>query len=185
MSQKNLTPSDFAPEYRDLISTQYYGKKPAIDGVRLIELRTMTDDGGSFLEIARFDESGHLDSLPDFQVRQTSFSLVLPGAIKAFHLHFRQDDVWFVPPGDRLLAGLIDVRANSPSKGVSMRVALGGGKAQLLFIPRGVGHGVANLGTVPGTIFYFVNQQFNLDDPDERRLPHDCVGDHFWEILPG
>jgi len=26
-----------------------------------------------------------------------------PGVIKAFHLHRRQTDVWFVPPGDRML----------------------------------------------------------------------------------
>ena len=33
-----------------------------------------------------------------------------PGVIKAFHLHRRQTDVWFVPPGDKMLLVLLDVR---------------------------------------------------------------------------
>jgi dTDP-4-dehydrorhamnose 3,5-epimerase-like enzyme len=93
--------------------------------------------------------------------------------------------VWFVPPTDRLLAGLVDIRADSRSTGVSTRVVLGGGKAQLLFIPRGIAHGVANLGVAPGAIFYFVNQLFDITDPDERRLPYDIVGEKFWNIQPG
>jgi len=185
MASNQLNASGISPEFRDKVTTQEYVKRPTIEGVRLIDLRQLTDDGGSFLEVARFDERGYLEALPDFQVRQSSYSLVLPGAIKAFHLHYRQDDVWFVPPTDRLLAGLVDVRAESPSSGVSLRIALGGGKSQLLFIPRGVAHGVANIGQVPSTIFYFVNQQFNASDPDERRLPFDTLGDRFWEIQPG
>jgi dTDP-4-dehydrorhamnose 3,5-epimerase len=185
MPTENLTLNDIHTSFRDGVSTQEYGKAPLIEGVRLIDLRLMTDDGGSFLEIARITSDGFLEAVPGFHVRQTSYSLVLPGAIKAFHLHFRQDDVWFVPPADRLLAGLLDTRQSSVTAGVSMRVSLGGGKAQLLFIPRGIAHGVANLGTDPGTIFYFVNQQFDIKDPDERRLPFDSAGASFWKIQPG
>jgi len=185
MLPDNLTISDISSEFKSKVTTQEYGPKPAIDGVRIIDLKIMNDDGGSFMEVARLDDKGFLTALPDFQVRQTSYSLVLPGAVKAFHLHFRQDDVWFVPPSERLLAGLIDTRDGSPSVGVSQRIALGGGKAQLLFIPRGVAHGVANLWAASGAIFYFVNQHFDITDPDERRLPYDSAGEHFWEIQPG
>jgi dTDP-4-dehydrorhamnose 3,5-epimerase len=185
MSDDILTISNIADSFRHSVSTQEYGKRPSIEGVRLIDLRMINDDSGSFLEIVRLNQSGFLEALPQFQVRQTSYSLVLPGAIKAFHLHFRQDDVWFVPPSDRLLVGLIDVRDGSPTNALTHRLSLGGGKAQLLFIPRGVGHGVANLGAAPGAVFYFVNQQFNIEDPDERRLPHDCAGEDFWSIQSG
>ncbi len=66
-----------------------------------------------------------------------------------------------------------------------MRLILGAGKAQLLLIPRGVAHGCANIGAVPSTIVYYVNQQFNLADPDERRLPWNILGEDFWQMTPG
>jgi dTDP-4-dehydrorhamnose 3,5-epimerase len=180
-----LAPADLGPDFEKVVSTQEYPKRTVIDGVKIIDLRLMIDDGGSFAELVRFDENGRLLAIPEFQVRQSSYSQVLPGAIKAFHLHFNQEDVWFVPPTDRLLIGLVDARKNSPTYNQSMRFVMGGGKAQLLYIPRGVGHGGANIGHEPATILYYVNQHFNLDDPDERRLPWDVLGKEFWEITQG
>ncbi len=180
-----LTPTDFAEGFGDKLTTQGYGGGPRIDGVRVLDLRLLTDDGGSFAELVRLDESGRLEAIPDFQVRQSSYSLVLPGAIKAFHLHFNQEDVWFVPPTDRLLVGLVDARRDSPTSAAVMRLVMGGGKAQLLHIPRGVAHGGANIWGQPATILYYVNQRFSLEDPDERRLPWDIVGEDFWRMTPG
>ena len=185
LPNERLSPEDFAPDFRPHLTTQEYGGGDRIDGVQLLDLRLMTDDGGSFAELVRFDEEGRLEAIPDFQVRQSSYSLVLPGAVKAFHLHFGQEDVWFVPPTDRLLIGLIDARLGSPTSGQTMRFVLGAGRARLLYIPRGVGHGCANLGTEPATVLYYVNQQFDLQDPDERRLPWDIAGADFWRMTPG
>ncbi|MEO7718794.1 MAG: dTDP-4-dehydrorhamnose 3,5-epimerase family protein [Capsulimonas sp.] len=180
-----LAPSDLGPEFRDMVTTQQYDPAPRIDGIRLIDLRLMSDDGGSFAELVRLDEEGNLEGVPGFKVRQSSYSLMLPGAIKAFHLHYNQEDVWFVPPTDRILVGLIDARKDSPSYNVRMRIAMGGGKTQLLYIPRGVAHGAANLTAQPAVIFYYVNQHFSLADPDERRLPWDAGGKDFWEMTRG
>ena len=180
-----LFPHDLASEYAAVLTTQAYTKATPIDGVKVLPLNLMMDDGGTFAELIRLDEKGHLLAIPEFQVRQSSYSLVLPGAIKAFHLHYSQEDVWFVPPTDRLLVGLVDCRKDSPTCGLSMRVILGGGRAQLLYIPRGVAHGGANIDAKPSSIFYFVNQHFNLDDPDERRLPWDILGEAFWKMTPG
>lgn len=182
---ETLTPSDLAPEYVSTLTTQEYVKSPVIEGIRVLDLRLMTDDGGNFAELIRLNDQGRLLAFPEFQVRQSSYSLVLPGAIKAFHLHYNQEDVWFVPPSDRLLVGLIDCRKGSPTCRVSMRLVLGAGRAQLLYIPRGVAHGAANLGLTPATILYYVNQYFNLEDPDERRLPWDLLGKTFWQMTPG
>lgn len=182
---KKLTFEDLGPDYAPILTTQEYTKKTPIEGVRIIDLRLMVDDGGSFAELVRLDEEGNLEAIPAFKVRQSSYSLVLPGAIKAFHLHFNQEDVWFVPPTDRLLIGLVDARKDSPTYGQSMRFVMGGCKAQLLYIPRGVAHGGANLWQEPATILYYVNQRFDLNDPDERRLPYDVVGADFWTITPG
>ena len=180
-----LSPADFGPEFRDRLTTQEYSSGTRLDGVRLLDLRLFSDDGGSFAELVRLDEQGNLEAIPDFKVRQSSYSLLLPGAVKAFHLHFGQEDVWFVPPTDRLLVGLVDARLASPTYDQTMRIVMGGGKAQLLYIPRGVGHGAANLWGQPATVIYYVNQRFDLNDPDERRLPWDIVGADFWQMTPG
>ena len=66
-----------------------------------------------------------------------------------------------------------------------MRLVMGSGKAQLLYIPGGVGHGGANIWREPATILYYVSQQFDLNDPDERRLPWDMLGADFWQMTPG
>jgi dTDP-4-dehydrorhamnose 3,5-epimerase len=182
---RRLTPEDLGADYRAVVSTQEYGKRTPIEGVKIIDLRLLIDDGGSFAELVRFDENGRLLAVPEFQVRQSSYSQVLPGAIKAFHLHYNQEDVWFVPPTDRLLIGLVDARKDSPTLGATMRFVMGAGKAQLLYIPRGVGHGCANIGNEPATILYYVNQHFSLEDPDERRLPYDLLGLDFWQITQG
>jgi dTDP-4-dehydrorhamnose 3,5-epimerase-like enzyme len=185
MSSHSLRPEEIGADFRDLVTTQQYERRTPIEGVKLIDLRLMTDDGGSFAELVRFDEEGNLLAVPTFKVRQSSYSLVLPGAIKAFHLHYNQEDVWFIPPTDRLVIGLLDVRAASPTYGQSMRFVMGAGRAQLMYIPRGVAHGCGNLGTDPATILYYVNQHFDPAAPDERRLPWDVLGREFWEITPG
>lgn len=182
---KFLTAADLGDDFVGEVTTQAYGSKASIDGVKLIDLRVGSDDGGSFSELVRIDEQGCVEGIDGFRVRQSSYTLIVPGAIKAFHLHYRQDDLWFVTPQDRLLVGLLDVRRDSPTYGSSVRLAMGGGKPQLLFIPRGVAHGVSNPGQTCGSVIYFVNQQFNLNDPDERRLPYDVLGADFWTIQPG
>jgi len=182
---ETLTPESIGTDFAANVSTQDYSARPKIEGVKIIDLRLMIDDGGSFAELVRFSEDGSLETIPEFKPRQSSYSQVLPGAIKAFHLHFNQEDVWFVPPTDRLLIGLVDARKDSPTYNVSQRFVMGAGRAQLLYIPRGVGHGGANIWQSPATILYFVSQQFNLENPDEQRLPWDILGKDFWELTQG
>jgi dTDP-4-dehydrorhamnose 3,5-epimerase len=180
-----LNASAIGQPYRDKISTQDYTGKPAISGVEFLALRQFLEEGGDFMEMGRFTTNGELVAKPGFQVTQMNWSRVLPGAIKAFHLHFNQEDVWFIPPTDRVLIGLLDARQDSPTFKQAMRFTLGGGQTRLLYIPRGVAHGAANLGSEPAQVIYFVNQQFSAEDPDERRLPWDTCGADFWTIQPG
>jgi len=179
------SPTRLAPEYAQLLTQQDYSPRPRIEGVVLKDLRRFTEDGGEFQELARLDEAGGIPEFPGFKVRQVNYSVMEPGVIKAFHLHLQQEDVWFVPPGGKLVVGLLDCREGSPTKGVSMRLALGDGKSQLLYIPRGVAHGAANLTNRPAAVMYFVNQHFSPSPTDENRLPFDLLGKEFWTILPG
>jgi dTDP-4-dehydrorhamnose 3,5-epimerase len=171
--------------FRESASTQDYSPKPAIDGVQIVDLRLFIDDGGSFNELVRLNADGTIEALPEFRVKQSSYSEVMPGAIKAWHFHRAQDDLWFVPPSQRLLVGLLDIRDGSQTYQRSMRLVLGGGAAKLLYIPAGVAHGAANLWQSAAAILYFVTSQFNPKDPDELRLPWDVLGASFWQIQQG
>ncbi len=182
--KKSLKLTDIAPDLQAKVSQQDYSPKTKIEGVEFFDLPHFVDDGGTFIEVARLTAGQH-DWVADTGVDQVSFSEMLPGVTKAFHLHFNQEDVWFVPPSSRMLIGLHDARQSSPTKGTTMRFVAGAGKAKLIRIPRGVAHGVRNIDDKPGYIFYFVSQKFSPVDTDERRLPWDMLGTDFWEITKG
>lgn len=175
---------DLLPEYADVLTTQEYGKTLPIQGVAFLPMKYHKDDTGEFVELGRFS-GGYLEGVEGFQVAQVSYSLLLPGAIKAFHIHFRQTDVWYVSPHERLLVGLLDTREKSSSCKQTMRFVLGGGTAQLLVIPAGVAHGAANPWGKPVGMTYFTNQKFDPAAPDEHRLPFDLFGEDFWKVKKG
>lgn len=173
-----------AKQYDKVITVQQYGKTKKIDGVKAVDLKLFTDDGGEFTELVRL-KGNKIKALPEFTVKQISWSRMLPGTVKAFHLHHRQADLWFVSPFDRLLVGLADLRKDSPTYNVKMRLVLGGGASKLLYIPKGVAHGAGNIWSSPMTLVYFTDQEFSALNPDEGRLPYDLFGEDFWKITKG
>ncbi|OGK26115.1 hypothetical protein A2954_02805 [Candidatus Roizmanbacteria bacterium RIFCSPLOWO2_01_FULL_37_12] len=156
-----------------------------IEGVKTISIKVHTGEDGTFEELLRLDQKGILRSFPDFQLRQISRSQLLPGAVKAWHVHFNQEDIWYVPPENHMLLGLWDLRKDSPTSDLKMRITLGAGNSRLVYIPRGVAHGILNVNNYTGTIFYFMNNEFNPDKPDEQRLPWDALGAEFWQPVKG
>jgi dTDP-4-dehydrorhamnose 3,5-epimerase len=171
---------------RAAYTVQTYGARPPIEGVQIVELRRFHDDGGSMTELGRLADGVHRD-LPGFVVRQVNFSEMEPGACKAFHLHQRQTDVWFIPPGSKMLVVLGDVRKGSPTEGNVQRLVLGDVTSRLVRIPPGVAHGVRNLATARGQIVYFVDVNFDPDPArcDEGRIPWDFFGADVWEVVKG
>ncbi len=179
---------EFTPDAKHVFHVQSYAPAATIEGVALVDLRRHHDDGGAMTELARLTEGRpEAAALAGFTVRQINYSEVEPGAVKAFHLHHRQTDVWFVPPGDRMLVVLVDVRRGSRSEGVRMRLVLGGGASRLLRIPPGVAHGARNLGGAPGRIIYFTDVHFSPEPAacDEGRLPWDYAGAEIWDVVRG
>ncbi len=178
--------SEFSREAQAQYKLQNYGKKPAIEGLEIVPLRRFNDDGGSMTELARLD-GGAVQGLKGFQALQVNYSVMEPLAIKAFHLHRRQTDVWFVPPADRILLVLGDVRAGSKSAGLVQRIVLGDGNSQLVRIPPGVAHGAKNLrASAPGVIVYLVDVHFSTGaECDEGRLPWDHFGAGVWDVERG
>jgi dTDP-4-dehydrorhamnose 3,5-epimerase len=182
---KTLEKKDILEVYRKKISTQDYSKKLNIEGIKIWELRNFTGEDGFLCEISRLTDKGKIEGVDDFHLRQINFSKVMPGGIKAWHLHLRQDDLWYVPPDGYLSVGLVDLREKSKSKEVKTKLVMGAGKSQLILIPAGVAHGCANFSPDPLYVFYFVNEQFDIGNPDEKRLPWDLFGEDFWKIKPG
>lgn len=170
------------PEVKALFKFQEYGKQTPIEGVSVHSLRRFGEDGGSMTELSRFS-AGTPDAIPGFSLAQINYSTLAPGVLKAFHVHHRQTDVWFVPPEDRVVLVLVDVRAGSPTEKTATKLMLGDGQSLLVRIPPGVAHGCRNLGTAFARIVYMTDVRFSAEAgvTDEGRLPWDLVGAEIWE----
>ena len=166
-----------------LYRVREYGKTPAIDGVEIVPLDRHVDDGGSLVELVRL-EGGSVKALEGFELAQATYCCIQPGAVKAFHVHRVQTDVWFVRPEDRVLLVLADVREGSRTEGSRLRTLLGDGRASLVRIPPGIAHGCRNLGERPASIVYFTDRPFSADPDrcDEGRLPWDFAGEEVWDV---
>ena len=178
--------TEFTPNAQESYGVQDYSPKPSIEGLEVVQLRRFNDDGGSMTELGRLQD-GQLAGVEGFVCRQVNYSVMEAQAIKAFHLHRRQTDVWYVPPSDKILLVVADVRAGSSSEGVVQRIVLGDGNSRLVRIPPGVAHGAKNLRHAnPSVIVYFVDVQFSADaDCDEGRVPWDHFGAEVWEVERG
>src|SRR3990167_7839091 len=109
------------------LTKQNYAPKRKIAGVQIVDLPTFRDDGGYFLELSRFSKHV-MQQFPEFDLQQLNLSEMDPGAIKAWHIHHQQDDIWFVPPSYRMLVALKDIRPTSKTADALMRFVLGAGK---------------------------------------------------------
>ena len=136
-----------------------------IHGVELKSLVTHADERGFFRELIRVND-------PIFRegFGQWSHTKTFAGAAKAWHLHQKHTDWWYVALGTIKVA-LYDTRADSPTQGKVQELLLGETlDAQILKIPPGVAHGYKVL-EGPMHLFYITS---NIYDPsDEGRMPHD------------
>ena len=165
-----------APE----INTQNYSPKVMIDGVKIIQTKKFVGEEGDFSEIFRISKEGLVEGFPEFKVAQINRTKLIGGSVKGWHLHLVQNEIWHMIPDGHLFVGLWDIRKNSPTRGKTMRISVGEGIGYLVFIPRGVAHGAANFTPDPVNLLYFVSEQFNHENPDEKRIERDALGDDFW-----
>ena len=170
------------PDLKSLFTFQDYTKRPAIEGVEVHALRRFAEDGGSMTELSRLS-GGVPAPFPGFVLAQLNYSTLQPSVIKGFHLHHRQTDIWFVPPEDRVVLVLVDVRAGSKTEKTVTKMMLGDGQSLLVRIPPGVAHGCRNLGDKPARIVYMTDVHFSAEPgvSDEGRFPWDFVGADVWE----
>ncbi len=172
---------ELSDKAREKLTFEAYAPQPSIDGVQHHPLKKHRALEGWFMEHLRLGE-GVVEGLePPFEVKQISLSQAVPNRINAFHIHPKtvQDELWCVI-GGTLLVWLADERQDSPTLGVKRKFVLSGEAPALLRIPSGVAHGY-KAGPAGATLIYAMNSQFNLDDPNEGRLPWDHFGAELWE----
>ena len=162
------------------VYTQDYATKVTIEGVKLIPVKYSVGDEGDFSELMRLDDKGEVEAMPGFKLAQINRTQLFPGSVKAWHLHLKQNEFWYLPPQFQMMVGLWDLRKHSQTVNKTMRVNVGGGTSCLLYVPCGVAHGAAVFGNRNIELFYFVNQKFDIKDPDEKRIRWYYLGKEFW-----
>lgn len=180
---KKISKNYILNEIRNQITTADYAPEKIIDGVKIIELTSHIAEDGDLSEIIRINKDGTLKELPDFKLAQMIRVKHNPNTLKAWHLHYSQDEVWYVAPSDHLFVGLWDIREKSKTAKLTMRVVLGGTRSQLLYIPRGVAHGSANFIQKSVDLYSLLNRHFDPKKPDEMRFAWDSLGKEFWQPL--
>jgi dTDP-4-dehydrorhamnose 3,5-epimerase len=154
-----------------------------IEGVELKELQTYPDERSFFREIIRIT-----DSFFEEGFAQWSHSMMYTGTIKAWHIHQKQVDWWYVPVGV-VRAVLTDLRwfEGWQSRDDWQEIGeieyieykyqefiLGDNQLPLVLrIPPGVAHGLKVL-QGPAHLFYITSNEY--DGSDEGRIPHDALG---------
>jgi dTDP-4-dehydrorhamnose 3,5-epimerase len=145
-------------------------KPDTIDGVGIVPLRRVTDARGMVLHMLRADDPHFL------RFGEIYFSVVNPGAVKAWRRHTRTTANYAVPLGTIRLV-LFDDRVGSPSCGRVVERLMGEPDYCLVTIPPGVWSGfrgesagpalVANCTTDPHDPAEIVRR-----DPDAAGIPY-------------
>ncbi len=127
----------------------------SIDGVIVRPLSAHKDHRGWLLELFREDELPAAERPVMAYVSET-----LPGVARGPHEHVDQTDYFaFVGPGDFLLY-LWDARPQSPTRGRSMKVAVGESNKHCVIVPPGVIHAYKNIGPTCGWVFNAPNRLY-------------------------
>lgn len=147
-----------------------------IEGVKIKELKAISDERGWLFEILRRDE-------PFFeQFGQVYLTTVYPGVVKAWHMHLKQTDNLCVVHGVAKIA-LFDGRDGSPTKGEVNEFFAGERSLILLKVPPGVWHGMKGVGEEPAYVINVPTLPYDHKEPDEHRLPFDTKKIPYdWEI---
>jgi len=136
-----------------------------IEGVMFKNLVTHSDERGFFCEIIRVTDDFFAEGFG-----QWSHSLMYTGVAKAWHIHQKQVDWWYVA-GGVLKVVLHDARPDSSTYKETIEFFMGENQtAGVLRIPPGVAHGCKCI-SGPAHLLYVTSNVYNIED--EGRIPHD------------
>ena len=116
-----------------------------IDGIVIMPLKQIPDERGKIMHMMRSDD-------PQFErFGEIYFSMIYPGAIKAWHLHTKMTLNYAVVSGTIKLV-LYDPRPSSPTKGEVQEIFLGEQNYVRVKIPPGIYNGFKGVGTAPALV---------------------------------
>ncbi len=142
-----------------------------IEGVLVKPLSQIADERGKVMHMLRADD-------PHFeQFGEIYFSVVYPGAIKAWHLHKEMTLNYAVILGMVKLV-LYDPRQDSPTKGEVQELFIGEDNYVLVKIPPGIYNGFKGTGTKPAIVANCATLPHHPDeiervDPFTKDIPYD------------
>jgi len=142
-----------------------------IHGVQIVPLRQIPDERGKVMHMLRRSD-------PHFrEFGEVYFSVVLPGAIKAWHLHQRMTINYAVPFG-RIKLVLFDDRADSPTRGELQELFIGQDNYELVSVPPVVWNGFKGYGTTEAIVCNCATivhdpDEIEMLDPFDPRIPYD------------
>ena len=141
----------------------------AIDGALIQPLSWYDDQRGGLSVLLRSDQH----ELFGERFGQAYVTTVLPGVVKAWHVHQAQWDRMVGLVGRTLLV-LVDARPASPTRGATVEVVLAQRQHRMVLIPPGVWHGLKALSTDESLVLNLPDQPYILGAPDEFRFAPDA-----------
>lgn len=149
-----------------------------IEGVKIINLKTLEDDRGYLIEVIRkLGEEEHAVCHEFGQVYVVGDPV--RGIIRAFHKHDQLWDWFFIVHGSAKFV-LKDDRKEKKTYNEMMQVIASSRNPKLIVVPPGVYHGWMSL--EDDTILISIaSHTYNREKPDEIRIPPDSFGD-VWTV---
>ena len=135
-----------------------------ISGVKVKKLKIIPDDRGRLMEILRADD----EMFQKFG--QVYITTALPGVVKAWHYHKKQDDNFTCVHGKMRLA-LYDARPKSPTYKEVNDFLISLESPMLVHIPKNVYHGFKCISEEESIVINTPTEVYNYNEPDEYRLP--------------
>jgi len=148
-----------------------------IEGVTIHQLKTILDERGMVRHMLRCTD-------PHFkQFGEIYFSVIFPGAVKAWHVHRKMELNYAVISGNIKLV-LFDARKDSPTHGETQEIFMGEDNYVLVTVPTHVVNGFKGIGNEKAIV---ANCATIAHDPDEieRFSPYDPAIGYDWGIRNG
>ncbi len=143
-----------------------------IEGVEVRPLQRFEDARGVVLRMLRRDD-GHFEGFGEIY-----FSVVNPGAVKAWRRHRRVTSFLAVPIGQLRLV-LFDDRSSSATAGSCLELQLGADNYQLVTVPPLIWTGWQGLDHIPALLANCATEPYDPDEA-ERRDAHDPAIPYNW-----
>jgi len=138
-----------------------------INDVKVKTLKVIPDERGRLMEILRSDDAVFK------KFGQVYMTTALPGVVKAWHYHKKQDDNFTCVYGKMRLA-LYDARPDSPTYKEVNEFIISPDDPKLVVIPKEVYHGFKCVSESEALVINTPTEAYNYKNPDEHRMdPYD------------